>query len=200
MLDDATMRRMNGHQQTGDARGSTRKLTYADFLRFPDDGRRHELIDGVHYVSPCPNSRHQTLSLRLILALGTHLEAFPSGQLFYAPFDCVLSMFDIVEPDLLLVLNDQLPILTKKNVRGMPALVIEILSDSTWKVDEGIKRALYERLGAREYWIVDPDDDRLVVYRRDRDRFARPMVLGAADTLTTPLLPGFSLPLERYFR
>ncbi len=123
MLDDATMSRMTGHQQMDDARGSTRKLTYADFLRFPDDGRRHELIDGERHVSPCPESRHQALSLRLTLALGNYLEAMPIGQLFYAPFDCVISMFDIVEPDLLVILNDQESILTKKNIRGMPALV-----------------------------------------------------------------------------
>ena len=114
MLDDVTMSRMTGHQHTDDARESTRKLTYADFLRFPypDGGRRHELIDGVHYVSPCPDFRHQTLQWRMALALGNYLEAMPIGIAVGAPMDCVLTMFDIVEPDLLVILDDQKKIIT----------------------------------------------------------------------------------------
>ena len=139
------MGRMTGHQHTDDAFGSTRKLTYADFLRFPDDGRRHELVDGVHVVSPSPEVRHQQLSLRMTMALGGYLEAVPIGIVLYAPIDCVLTMFDIVEPDLLVVLDDQKKIVTKKNIRGMPAIVIEILSDGTRLLDQEIKRALYER-------------------------------------------------------
>ena len=201
MLDDATMGRMTGHQHTDDASGSTRKLTYADFLRFPDDGRRHELIDGVHYVSPSPEFRHQQLSLRMA-AFSNYLEAMPIGVVVYAPMDCVLTMFDIVEPDLLVVLNDQKSIITKKNIRGMPAIAVEILSESTRAIDEESKCALYERAGAREYWIVDGDLNRLTVYRRGAKQFERPSTHSAAEgnVLTTPLLPGFSLALDRYFR
>jgi Uma2 family endonuclease len=202
MLDDATMGRMTGHQHTDDASGSTRKLTYADFLKFPDDGRRHELIDGVHYVSPSPEFRHQQLSLRMAVALANYLEAMPIGVVLYAPMDCVLTMFDIVEPDLLVVLNDQKSIITKKNIRGMPAIAVEILSESTRAIDEERKFALYERAGAREYWIVDGDLNRLTVYRRGAKQFERPSTHSAAEgnVLTTPLLPGFSLALDRYFR
>lgn len=202
MLDDATMSRMTGHQHTDDARGSTRKLTYADFLRFPDDGRRHELIDGVHYVSPCPSRRHQALLLRMTLAVGNYLEAVPIGEALFAPMDCVLTMFDIVEPDLLVILDDQKNIITKRNIRGMPALIVEILSDSTRSIDEETKRALYERAGAREYWIIDGDLNSVAVYRRGAKQFEKPVTLRAAarEVLSTPLLPGFSLPLDRYFR
>ncbi len=202
MLDDATMGRMTGHQHTDDASGSTRKLTYADFLKFPDDGRRHELIDGVHFVSPSPEFRHQQLSLRMALALGNYLEAMPIGTVLCAPMDCVLTMFDIVEPDLLVVLDDQKKIITKKNIRGMPAIAIEILSDGTRSIDEESKRALYERAGAREYWIVDGDVDGLTVYRRDGKHFANASIHRASerDVLTTPQLPGFSVSLAHYFR
>ena len=62
------------------------RLTYDDFLRFPDDGRRHELIDGEHYVTPSPNTRHQRLVLRLSLALARHIEQHPAaGEVFVAP-------------------------------------------------------------------------------------------------------------------
>ena len=71
--------------------GSGVKLTYDDFVQFPDDGQRHELIDGEHYVTPSPNTKHQQISGRLHLLIGNWLEAHPLGQLFYAPYDVVIS-------------------------------------------------------------------------------------------------------------
>jgi len=192
---------MAGPQHTDDARASTRKLTYQDFVHFPDDGQRHELIDGEHYVTPSPNTRHQELSLRLILALGNHLAAHPGGRLFHAPYDCVFTDFDIVEPDLLWIAADQLGIITEKHVRGVPALVVEILSPGTRRVDQTIKLRLYDRVGVREYWVVDPKGP-VTVYRRTDGRLAVTGELSADthDTLMTPLLPGFVLPLADYFR
>jgi len=70
---------MIGHQHTDDARGSTRRLTHEDVLLFPDDGRRHEFIDGEHYVTPSPHTRHQRLSMRLTKAFLDHLETADRG-------------------------------------------------------------------------------------------------------------------------
>ncbi len=196
------MSRMTGHQHTGDARGSRRKLTYADFRKFPDDGQRHELIDGEHYVTASPNTRHQVLSVRLTAALANYLDAHPIGQVFHA-LDCVLGKFDVVEPDLLVVMNDEQEILTQKNVKGVPALVVEILSPSSLKLDARTKRGLFERVGVKEYWVIDPVGDRIAVHRLGPGgEFKFPAMLEASDsdTLTTPLLPGFSLKLACYFR
>lgn len=178
------------------------KLTYDDFLLFPDDGQRHELIDGEHYVTPSPNLGHQELSMRLLRALLYYLDAHPGGRLFHAPLDCVFTNFDIVEPDLLFVADDQLHILTEKHVRGAPALVVEILSPGTKRVDTRIKRDLYDRVGVREYWIVDPKARVLIVFRRAAEgTFPEAAHLEAenGDTLTTPLLPGFTLAMDELF-
>jgi len=178
------------------------KLTYDDFVLFPDDGKRHELIDGEHYVTPSPNMRHQQISMNLTLMIGGWLEAHPLGRLFYAPFDVVFSKFDVVEPDVLYVSNERSNVLTAPNVQGAPDLVIEIGSPGTRRRDETIKRRLYERSDVIEYWIVDPDIDVVRVYRRSGDSFARPIELSreAGDVLMTPLLPGLDLPLTRIFR
>ena len=185
------------------AHGATR-LTYDDFVLIPDDGKRHEIIDGVHYVTPSPNQRHQELVARLHLSLGGFLEDRPDrGRVFLSPFDVVFSFHDIVEPDLVFVAPDQLGILTEKNIQGTPALVIEILSPSTRKRDQQIKRKLYERTGVREYWLVDPEANVVSLYRRAGDgAFPRVADLTAdgRDTLDTPLLPGWSLALPRLFR
>ena len=186
-----------------DVRPTGVKLTYDDFVLFPDDGMRHELIDGEHYVTPSPNRKHQKVSGNLFLLIGSWLEQRPIGQLFYAPFDVVFSRFDVVEPDLLYMSNERATeVLTQANVQGAPEIVIEIGSPGTRKRDETIKRRLYERTGVSEYWIVDPDIDVVRVYRRQGDEFDRPIELRAesGDVLTTPRLPELQLPLARIFR
>src|SRR5437879_13199179 len=69
------------------------KLTYEDFLLFPDDGMRHELIDGEHYVTPSPNTKHQSVSVTLTFLISAWLEAHPVGRIYHAPFDVVFSRF-----------------------------------------------------------------------------------------------------------
>ena len=178
---------------------SAPKLTYDDFVLFPDDGKRHEIIDGVHYVTPSPVTRHQAISGRLFLSLGNFLAAQPQlGRVFYAPFDVIFTRWDVVEPDLLVIAGDQLDILTTKNVQGAPAIVVEILSPGTRKVDESIKRRLFERGGVREYWLIDPELDIVKVYRREADgRFPRVGELSreAEDRLISDVLPGWSIAL-----
>ena len=179
------------------------RLTYDDFVLFPDDGKRHELIDGEHYVTPSPNLKHQKVSGNVHLLIGVWLEDHPIGQIFYAPFDVVFSRYDVVEPDLLYVSNARsAEVLTPANVKGAPDLVIEIGSPSTRKRDETIKRHLYERSGVSEYWVVDPDLDIVRVYRREAEGFGRAIEMSAdaGDILTTPLLPGLALPLARVFK
>jgi Uma2 family endonuclease len=185
------------------ADGTGVKLTYEDFLLFPDDGKRHELIDGEHYVTASPNTKHQRVSGNLYWLVRSYLEKHPLGRVYYAPFDVVYSNFDVVEPDLLYISNERAAaILTPQHVRGSPELIIEIGSPSTRRRDETIKRRLYERSDAIEYWVVDPDLDVVRVYRRNGGPFARPIELSleAGDVLTSPLFPGMEMPLGEIFR
>ena len=178
------------------------KLTYDDFLLFPDDGKRHELVDGEHYVTPSPNIRHQSILGNLYFLIRTWLEQHPVGRAFMAPLDVVLTQFDVVEPDLLFVSRDRAAdILTARHVTGAPDIVVEIGSPSTRKRDETIKRRLYERSGVSEYWVVDPDLDVVRVYRNREGGFDRPVELraDAGDVLTSPHLDGLEIPLGRIF-
>ena len=180
------------------------RFTYDDFVLLPDDGKRHEIIAGEHYVTPSPNVRHQRLVRRLLLEIELYLKTNPrAGEVFPAPLDVVLSHFDVVEPDLLFVAGDQTGILTEKNVQGPPALVIEVLSKSTRKRDAQTKRRLFERSGVREYWLVDPELDAVQVFRPTLEgRLARVVELTAedGDVLTTPLLPGCQIDVRELFR
>jgi Uma2 family endonuclease len=183
------------------ARAEPIRYTYEDYLDFPDDGRRHELIDGEHVVTPAPVRRHQKLSGRLMFALETWLRAHPSGEVYAAPLDVVLSDADVVEPDILFVSNERADILGKW-VHGAPDLVVEILSPGTRRTDEVTKRRLYDRVNVREYWIVDGEIDAVKVDRRQEDAsFPQVAELSREEghSLTTPLLPGFSLSLAELF-
>lgn len=177
------------------------KFTYDDYLLFPDDSKRHELIDGEHYMTPAPSTTHQRLSLAIAHRIAAYLDEQPLGHLYTAPTDVVLSKTDVVQPDLLFVSSARSSIITAQNVQGAPDLAVEIVSDATRKTDEIIKRKLYERFGVQEYWIVDPELETIKVYRLTGQGYQRVAELSreADDTLTTPLLPDLSLPLSKIF-
>ena len=181
------------------------RLTYQDLRRLPDDGMRHELIDGEHYVTPAPRPKHQRVSGRLYLRLGTFLEDHPLGRVYYAPLDVVLTDFDCVEPDLLYVSRErEQRQMTENYLEGAPDLVVEILSPSTKRFDQGVKHRLYERFGVSEYWIVDPEKETVNVFRLEDDRLQLCEELSrqsgtSVPILTTPLLPGLTIPLDKVF-
>jgi len=182
--------------------GSARKLTYDDLLAMPDDGLRHEIIDGVLYVSPSPSLPHQFTLGKLYQAVANYLDANPVGEAYLAPFDVVFTRHDVVEPDLLFIAADRLRVLTERNVSGSPDLVVEVLSPSTRRVDLTLKRELFERQAVREYWVVDPLRGTVDLWRRDDSRLVLQKRLSRArgDVLTSPLLPGFEVALGKLFR
>ena len=180
-----------------------KKLTYADLVLLPDDGNRHEIIGGVHYVTPSPYIPHQILVGRLFVAIAGFLKTRRKlGRVFISPVDVLMSEHDIVVPDLTFVAGDQESILTEANVQGAPALLAEVLSPSTRRRDEGIKRELFDQQGVREYWLVDRTAMRVSIHRRNADG-SFPLVLTLeAETdgqLSTPLLPGFTLSVRELF-
>jgi Uma2 family endonuclease len=172
------------------------RLTYEDFCLLPDDGKRREIIEGELFVTPSPQTPHQRAVMRLSVHLWQFVDSHKLGEIFGAPFDVVFSEFDVVEPDLLYISNTRANVLTKKNVQGAPDLVVEILSKSTARVDRSIKRKLYGKFGVQEYWIIDPQGPAAEIFRRSAEGLDLVEKLTAADALTSPMLPGFSMPLS----
>lgn len=148
-----------------------RKLTYADYVCFPDDRQRHEIIEGDHYMNPAPSTYHQYVSRRLQFQLYSKIEIPEFGSVINAPVDVQLTDTDIVQPDIVVVLKNN-RIITPIKVKGAPEHVIEILSPSTQSNDRTLKRNLYERTGVREYWIVDPFEQSVVQLVLENSRYA----------------------------
>jgi Uma2 family endonuclease len=178
-----------------------RKLTYDDYARIPDDGLRHEIIDGEHYAVPAPSIPHQGLSIELGSRLHPFVKRHRLGKVFSAPCDVVLSKHDIVQPDLLFVSNERAGIVTEKNVQGAPDLIVEILSKGTRHLDETVKLDLYDRSGILEYWMFDTTRKTARVYRRTLRglRLVAELSAEAEDVLVTPLVPGLEIPLAEIF-
>ncbi len=176
-------------------------LTYEDYLELPDDGKRYEIIDGELFVNPAPNVRHQRLVTFLLVHLYRYFEEHGGGEVFCSPVDVVFDDEDITQPDLLIVKSDRAAILEEKNIQGAPNIAIEVLSDSSRRKDEILKRKLYERAGVEEYWIVDPAIDLVKIYRRGAAGFERVAEISAetGGAITSPLLPGFSLDVQKVF-
>ena len=139
-------------------------LTYTDYLTFPADGNRHELLAGEHVVSASPVPRHQVLVKRLLLQLHAAIEQPKLGEVMVSPSDIVLSDEDVVQPDLYVMLGKNAIRLQQQQVIGPPDLAVEVLSPSTAAIDRGLKRAVFARHGVREYWVLDPDQNVLEQY------------------------------------
>jgi Uma2 family endonuclease len=177
------------------SKSRTGKLTYADYERIPDDGLRHEIIDGEHCVSPAPYVDHQTISTRLLVQLYLQIEAPGLGKVLPAPTDVVLSPNSIVQPDILSVLAHRLAIVTQKNIQGAPDLIVEIISSSSRRMDLGRKHELYEKWRVPEYWVVDGEARVVHQFLLVDERYAPAIV--CTDHVVFPRRRGVRIDLTR---
>ena len=141
-------------------------LTRDDLNALPDDGLRHELIDGQFIMTPAPSSAHQISVTSLTLLLGNALRD-TRLQVLVAPLDVVLGPH-VVEPDLLVTPRAALG---EHDLSTPPLLVVEILSPSTAHIDRGRKRELYEDFGVAHYWIVDPGAPNVTIMELEGIRY-----------------------------
>jgi len=180
---------------------TTTRLTYEDYVKLPDDGKRYEIIDGELFVNPSPIPRHQWIVVNVVAAFHSWFRAHGGGRVFVSPLDVLLEEHSIVQPDVIVIRSDRAGVVGKKNVQGPPHLAIEVLSESTRRHDEIRKRKLYERAGVDEYWIVDPELELVKIYRRAGTAFG-PAIQIDTETggkITSPLFPGFALDLADVF-
>ena len=180
------------------------KCTYADYVATPE-GERWELIDGVLYrMAAAPNTKHQTVSLFLGAPIDAHVLPRRLGLLYRAPFALMLSEANTVEPDLLYVSAARRHIVTDRGCKGVPDLVVEILSPSNFANDMEVKRELYARYGIPEYWILDPIREHLLaltepVVNDGVGEYAAEALYQIGDTVTTERIPGLAIAVADIF-
>ena len=139
---------------------TTGPLGVEDLEGMPDDGRRHELVEGVLVVTPAPGAAHQDCVLNLAVLLRETLP--PDLKVMLSPFDWVAGADTVFQPDLLVARRADVG---PQRLEHAPVLVVEVLSRSTRLVDLGLKRAAYAEAGVPAYWVVDPDEPGLTAFR-----------------------------------
>ena len=176
-----------------------RKFTYQDHCKLPPEIRA-EILDGELLMCASPNTRHQRISRKIEISLCNWVEKKDLGEVLNAPMDVVLSPYDVVQPDILFVSKERSKIITEPNIQGAPDLVIEILSPGDEKRDTVRKKAIYEKYGVKEFWIVDPDIKSISVFYLEKKLFREKEVYTHEQVLESAVLPGFSLSLVEVFK
>lgn len=141
-----------------------RPFTVDDLEAMPDDGNRYELIEGTLIVSPAPSLRHQ----KVVVKLSGMLDSVCPDDMHVlaAPFAVRISTKTEVQPDVLVGRDADF---TEKLLPVAPVLAVEVLSPSSALIDLNTKKAVYERMGAASYWVVDPQQPSLTVFELDAD-------------------------------
>ncbi len=182
-----------------------KRFSYADYLTWDDD-KRWELIDGEPVLmSPAPNRLHQTISRRMLYQIENYLRNKPC-EMFPAPFDVRLEAaetgnelaFHVVQPDIVVVCDPSK--LDDHGCIGAPDWIIEITSPATASHDHIVKRAIYERFGVKEYWIIQPVDQIVMVYLlNDTGCYGKPDVYCREDPVQVGILPELRIELKEIF-
>ena len=136
-----------------------------DYIYALPEGERAELIDGQIYNLASPNRKHQKLIGELYRKIADHIDSQDgSCETYIAPFAVFLNedIYTYVEPDISVICDPKK--LTDKGCNGAPDWVVEVVSPSSKQMDYMIKLFKYQNAGVREYWIVDPDKSRVLVY------------------------------------
>ncbi len=168
------------------------KLTYADYLRLPDDGQRYEILDGQVVVSPSAGSSHQGIQAVLLYHFVARIQRRRRGRVF-GDLDCHLAEHDIVRPDLLVVLPAHKGRITETHIVGTPDLVVEILSPGNAARDRSQKKHRYEVAGTPELWLVDGKKRTVTQFVHDGKRFGPAAV--HTTSIRLAILPEVEIPL-----
>ncbi len=172
-------------------------LTYEDYLEFPDDGLRYEILDGELEVSPAPAPRHQGVSLNLVVMLDGHVRERRLGRVYYAPIDVLLARNNVVQPDIIFVAAGRESIVTARAVEGPPDLAVEILSPWSVRRDRVTKARVYARLGVPHYWILGTEARVVETYEAEAGTYRLAGTHEGAARFRPSLFPDLEIDLGR---
>ena len=175
------------------------RFTYADYCTWEEDVR-YELIDGIPVVLWAPTLQHQRVLRKFIRIIDTFLDDKPC-EMFFAPSDVRLNHLEkddnVFQPDLYVVCDEK-KLEDGKACCGAPDFVIEILSPSTARYDLFLKYQRYLKYGVREYWIIDPDANKIFAFVFEDENF-KMMTFEKTETITSRDLKGLSINLAEIF-
>ena len=172
-----------------------KKLTWDDIKDLPEDAGRTEIVDGDLVMAPAPSYRHQEIATALGAKIYPFVKTRGLGKFYSSAVHVILADHVNYEPDLCFLSVARLDLIRSPVIKGPPDLVIEILSDRTRKRkhDTVVKFHHYEQYGVREYWIVDPRDDRIRVYSLQDGAYLSLGGFATGELLESRVLSGLDL-------
>lgn len=181
-----------------------KKISVKDFLQmnFEGEDAYYELIDGEIVRKSSPNLQHQETSQNINFEMLKFVRSKDLGKVFTAPTDVYLDEFTHLIPDLFFVSKKNKKILdydVEGLVRGVPELVVEILSPSSMLKDRFDKMNVYQKVGVKEYWIVDPNNNSIEVYENKKGRYEPYSFAAEEGKVKSKILKGLELDLKDIF-
>lgn len=175
------------------------KLTYEDYIRFPEDGTRREIMDGEIFTFSPPGAAHQRVLGSILDRIGAHAKERELGNVYSAPYAVILGPHDIVEPDCVFVANARNGIVGPKVITGAPDLCVEVASPPTQRRDRTVKADRYAQFGVLEYWIADPATRRIETFALERGAYLPLGIFGKNALVVSYVLPDLDLPASIFF-
>ena len=176
-----------------------KKYTYQDYLKTPDD-QRYELIEGELSMTPAPKIGHQRISIKLASRMTLYAEEKGLGEVLDAPCDVYLDEETVVQPDILFISKENQGIIDYKDgILGAPDLIVEVISPGSFAIDRFDKKRAYEKAGVREYWLVDPNNLSVEIYKNGGQQFELAQVASEAGKVQSTILEGFEVDIQSLF-
>lgn len=175
-------------------------VTYAEYRELDeDDNYWYELLHGELVKKSAPSPRHQITQANLFWLMENHCRLHKLGKILCAPIDVFVDEYNAPQPDLLFIADINKSIITQDGITGAPDLVVEILSPSSIRNDRGVKQRLYQRLGVAEYWILDPKNSSIEVYRLVDGMYDLVSFAVERGTVDSTALPGLQIEVSEIF-
>ncbi|MBR7554902.1 type II toxin-antitoxin system prevent-host-death family antitoxin [Allobacillus sp. GCM10007491] len=184
--------------------GYGQKATYDEFLRLRSETEeRYEYIDGEIYLLSSPKTAHQYAVTRLIALFHNFFEGTDCTP-FVAPYDIELMKpsgeMNMVQPDLMVICDLDEHLGADDYYKGVPSLVVEVLSKSTRKKDLLIKADLYRQTGVQEYWIVNPENRQIIIYQFEDQDIKEMVSFSSEDTAKSFIFDELEIELRGLFK
>lgn len=173
--------------------------TYNSYTALSNDGKQYEIIDGVLYMVPAPNDFHQEIVALIISYLIPYIKHAGRGRVLGAPIDVVLEPGTVVQPDVLVLLEEKGMKRKPAQTTRPPDLAVEVTSPSTAHYDRQKKYVAYARAGVKEYWIVDPDKREVEAFLLEGDTYYSIGIFSGEQVIPSLIVPDLAIPVQRFF-
>ena len=176
---------------------ATKKITYEKFKDMVHEDQKAHLINGEIFMETPASFVHEKLFWKLGFVLRGYVSAMGLGVVLGSRTLVKIDEYNAFEPDLLFISKDRLGIIKDYEILGAPDMVVEIISKSSRREDRVEKFLGYERIGVKEYWLIDPEKRVVEFYELKENKFSEMNV--EDDIFRSKAVPGFWLKISWIF-